>query len=154
MKKLIVISIAILSVEACNQNTESDTSSEQVIVKDSIVSEHEHSHNEAILLDNGKKWKVVESMLVFIRNMENAVNEFESTAVKDYPALAKTIDKNIEDLTSNCTMTGQAHDELHKWLVPFIELSEDFDKAKDVSEQERIYKEFKAKFEVFNTYFE
>ncbi|MCC7331412.1 MAG: hypothetical protein IT232_02285 [Flavobacteriales bacterium] len=152
MKKLFVISI--LSVVACNQNTESNTSSEQVIVKDSIVSEHEHSHDEAILLDNGKKWKVVESMLVFIRNMESAVNEFESTAYKDYPALAKVIDKNIEDLTSNCTMTDQAHDELHKWLVPFIELSEDFDKAKEVSEQERIYKEFKARFKTFNTYFE
>jgi len=51
-------------------------------------------------------------------------------------------------------MEGQAHDELHKWLLPFIELSEEFDVATELEEQEQIYREFKASFKIYNTYFE
>ncbi|NUM51813.1 MAG: hypothetical protein HUU48_11945 [Flavobacteriales bacterium] len=109
---------------------------------------------ENLQLNNGNKWKVTENMIVFIRNMETSVNEFENSENKDYSQLAQIIDKNIRDLTSNCTMEGQAHDELHKWLVPFIELSEKFDVATEPSEQEEIYKNFKAMFVEFNIYFE
>lgn len=86
--------------------------------------------------------------------MEKAVNEFNGKESADYIALAKVIDENIESLTSNCTMTGQAHDELHKWLVPFIELSEQFDAATEQTEQEKIYQEIKNAFVEYNTYFE
>ncbi len=93
-------------------------------------------------------------MAVYIRNMEKAVNEFETLENKDYAVLAKTIDENITELTSKCTMEGQAHDELHKWLVPFIELSEKFDSATELVAQEKIYQKFKASFKTYNTYFE
>ena len=101
--------------------------------------------------NDGEKWKVVENMSVYIRNMEKAVNEFKGD---NYPALAKTIDENIRALTENCTMEGQAHDELHKWLLPFIELSEEFDVATEKENQEKIYQEFKKMFVEYNTYFE
>lgn len=136
------------SNESVNENNESETTE--------ITSEegHHHDEDEALVLDNGKKWKVIESMLIYIRNMEKAVNSFEGKESKDYIALAKTIDENVVELTSKCTMEGQAHDELHKWLVPFIRLSEQFDGATELAEQEKIYNDFKASFVEFNTYFE
>ncbi|CAG0976837.1 MAG: hypothetical protein HND27_01125 [Bacteroidetes bacterium] len=51
-------------------------------------------------------------------------------------------------------MKKQAHDELHKWFAPYIELSEKFDAATEPSEQEEIYQEFKKMFLQFNIYFE
>lgn len=136
----------------------SNTSTEKVeaeVEDETIVEEANHHHNkEEITLNNGKKWKVDEEMIVFIRNMETSINEFEDETQKDYIALAQVIDENIRELTSNCTMEGQVHDELHKWLVPFIGLSEEFDVATNAVEQERIYQKFKSSFEVFNTYFE
>lgn len=114
---------------------------------------HEHE-NEEIQLDEGKRWKVPEEMMQYLRSMENAINSFENNTEKDYVALARLIDRDIRMLTENCTMEGQGHDELHKWLVPYIELSEDFDLATETAEQEKIYQAFKQKFEVFNTYFE
>lgn len=127
------------------------SSNEAKVVTETVIEEHHHKDHEAIVLNNGNKWKVEESMLIYIRNMEVAVNDFEGN---DYSTLAKTIDKNIRTLTENCTMEGQAHDELHKWLVPFIGLSEEFDVATEKREQEKIYKAFKSAFEEFNTYFE
>lgn len=112
---------------------------------------HHHDADEAIVLDNGNKWKVVEPMLVYIRTMEEAINKFDGA---HYEELAKTIDVNIRELTSKCTMEGQAHDELHKWLVPFIGLSEEFDAATELADQEKIYKDFKTALQEFNTYFE
>lgn len=149
MKKFLILPLMFIAFIGCkNDNNNEQEHQEEVVVQEE---NHQHDEIEAIVLDNGNKWKVVESMLIYIRNMEKAVNEFKGD---DYPALAKTIDENITELTTKCTMEGPAHDELHKWLVPFIELSEKFDVATDVTEQEKIYQEFKASFETFNTYFE
>ncbi|MGB0883019.1 MAG: heme-binding domain-containing protein [Vicingaceae bacterium] len=118
------------------------------------VVEDEHA---AIQLNNGEKWTVVPDMLHFIRNMEEGINNFSQTenpSFEAYQELAVLIDKNIRSLTENCTMEGQAHDELHKWLVPFIGLSEKFDVAENIEEQEKIYSDFKNAFVEFNTYFE
>ena len=96
-------------------------------------------------------------MLAFIQNMENGVIEFstkENPNSEEYQELAVLIDENIRSLTSNCTMEGQAHDELHKWLLPFISLSEEFDVVTELEEQRSIYNDFKKSFEAFNTYFE
>ncbi|MCB0401771.1 MAG: hypothetical protein KDD41_06790 [Flavobacteriales bacterium] len=132
-----------------HEEKEADKHAENEVIMESET-EHHHEH-EAIALNNGEKWKVDDNMMLFIRNMEKATMGFEGT---DYAALAVEIDENIRSLTSNCTMEGQAHDELHKWLVPFIGLSEAFDVAEEEAEQERIYMEIKAAFEEFNTYFE
>lgn len=153
MKKTLILGALAITFFACSSNSTEEISNEQTTTENTETNEVEHEHQELeeIVLNNGNKWKVVESMLIYIRNMEKAVNEFKGD---DYPALAKTIDENITELTTKCTMEGPAHDELHKWLVPFIELSEKFDVATDVTEQEKIYQEFKVSFETFNTYFE
>lgn len=136
------------SNESANENNESETT--EITAEE----DHHHDEDEALVLDNGKKWKVIESMLVYIRNMEKAVNNFDGKESKDYVALAKIIDENASELTTKCTMEGQAHDELHKWLVPFLGYSEQFDEATELAEQEQIYNDIKASFVEFNTYFE
>jgi predicted RND superfamily exporter protein len=139
------------SNESANENQEiNESETTEIITEES----HHHDEDEAIVLDNGKKWVVVETMIVYIRNMEQAVNNFKGTESKDYTALAKIINENVAELTTKCTMEGQGHDELHKWLVPFLGYSEQFDVATDLAEQEKIYQDFKASFVEFNTYFE
>ncbi|MCB9360494.1 MAG: hypothetical protein H6587_07910 [Flavobacteriales bacterium] len=150
----LTLSVIIFGCSSPSENTEDVATHETETSIEITETEHHHEELEAIVLDNGNKWKVVETMIVYIRNIEKAVNSFEGTESKDYTALAKTIDENLIELTSSCTMEGQAHDELHKWLVPFIELSEQFDVATELTEQERIYNDFKTAFVEFNTYFE
>jgi len=151
MKTKFILPLAFSAlIFGCNTSSENK---EEAVNRETVTTEenHHHDESEAIVLDNGNKWKVEESMLIYIRNIEHAVNNFEG---KDYTVLAKIIDKNLIDLTSNCTMGGQAHEELHKWLVPFIRLSEQFDVATELAEQEKIYNDFKTSFVEFNTYFE
>lgn len=153
MKKIFLISTIAIALIACKNENHHENHDEHEHHDETATHEEDHHNHEseAIMLNDGEKWKVVENMSGYIRNMEKAVNEFEGN---DYPALAKTIDENIRALTENCTMEGQAHDELHKWLLPFIELSEEFDVATEKENQEKIYQEFKKMFVEYNTYFE
>lgn len=153
MKKIFLISTIAIALIACKNENHHENHDEHEHHDETATHEEDHHNHEseAIMLNDGEKWKVVENMSVYIRNMEKAVNEFKGD---NYPALAKTIDENIRALTENCTMEGQAHDELHKWLLPFIELSEEFDVATEKENQEKIYQEFKKMFVEYNTYFE
>ncbi len=115
-------------------------------------SAHSHEDSEAIVLNDGQKWKVVPDMLQIIRNMEADIEAYSDTT--GFDILSKRLAKNIDSLTSNCTMTGQAHDELHKWLLPFIDLVNESKEEKTATEQAELLVRLKASYELFNTYFE
>lgn len=78
----------------------------------------EDNHSQTIELKKGKKWKVHDKMLIYIRAMEHDIANFKNDKNIDYKDLANKLQKNIDGLTSNCSMKGKAHDELHEWLVP------------------------------------
>ena len=114
---LIVISLFLFS---CG-NTSKEKSKEET----ETVTHEEHQHNaeiQTIELNNGEKWNVDTNMITHIRNMENDIISFAKVEQKDYKSLSNKLQSNIDLLTSNCTMKGKAHDELHKWLLPYIDL--------------------------------
>ena len=113
---------------------------------------HHHDEQE-IVLNNGEKWTVNEDMMIHVQNMQRDINSFDPKSENDYEVLAKNIDKNIDLLTSSCTMKGQAHDELHKWLVPYIKLSEKFSESDSEQEFTENLEKIKTSFITFNTYF-
>jgi hypothetical protein len=51
-------------------------------------------------------------------------------------------------------MEGKAHDELHKWLLPYIDLVDKLNKTKNIDEAISIYEEIKISYKTFNIYFE
>ena len=112
------------------------------------------SMQEPLELNNGEKWTVIESMIVYIRAMEKDVATFESSPEKDYPMLAEKLQKNVDLLISNCTMSGKAHNELHKWLMPNIEQVKTLSNAKDEAESAEIFKKIQNSFISFNQYFQ
>ena len=136
----------VLVLTSCGNSTENEISN-----SDPIHEEHNHD-DESIELDNGEKWKVVDEMMGHIRNMESDVIAFESQDEKDYQSLAVKLEDNIDLLTSNCTMKGQAHDELHKWLLPYIDMVSELTDAKN-DEAGETYHKIQVSFETFNTYF-
>ncbi len=122
------------------------------------VAEHnEHLHDDeskSIELNNGEKWKVDANMLTHIRNMENDVVSFSKVEQKDYKSLSEKLQSNIDLLTSNCTMKGKAHDELHKWLLPYIDLVKELSEAKDETEASKHFENIQISFTTFNQYFQ
>ena len=152
MKKItILIPVISLFLFSCG-NTSNEKSKEQT----ETVTHEEHQHNaeiQTIELNNGEKWKVDANMITHIRNMENDVFSFTKVKQKDYKNLAKKLQSNIDLLTSNCTMKGKAHDELHKWLLPYIDLVKELSEAKNETEEEKQFQKIENSFITFNQYF-
>lgn len=135
-----LIVLTITACESSSNNTEVDA------VKEST---HHHS-DEEINLNNGKKWLVEPTMLSLIRKMEREVLDFDQ---QSFTQLGHQLSSDVEELTSNCTITGQAHDELHKWLLPYIDLVDSLTQTNDQKEARALYQQIKQSFHTFNQYF-
>lgn len=147
------ISVAALSLLLLSCN---NAAKETPVAKEETTQESEHHHHDEsteIELNNGEKWTVDKEMMVHIRNMEKDVASFAKSAEKDYETLSKKLLSNIDLLTSNCTMTGKAHDELHKWLLPYIDLVGELEKAENEVKAAEFFKEIEESFHTFNEYF-
>ena len=153
MKKItILIPVIGLFLFSCG-NTSNEKSKEQT----ETVTQEEHHHNaeiQTIELNNGEKWNVDTNMITHIRNMENDIISFAKVEQKDYKSLSEKLQSNIDLLTSNCTMKGKAHDELHKWLLPYIDMVKELSEAKNETEASEQFKNIQTSFSTFNQYFQ
>lgn len=161
MKKYLVISTVILMsvIYSCN-NSVNEHNSETLQTQQLEVTEevtHHHDEGDSIEFNNGAKWKVVPDMMKHIRNMESDINrlaEAKNMELNDFNKLGVSLQKNIDLLTSNCTMEGKAHDELHKWLLPYIDMVDKLNKSKNNDEAIHNFEEIEASYKTFNIYFE
>lgn len=148
--KIIIITLVAALAASCNQQSKVETTADST-----VVDHHNHKDaTEAIELNNGEKWKVNDEMMPPILAMEKDINAFATADQKDYKSLAKKLQLNIDLLTSNCTMKGKAHDELHKWLLPYIDLVDELAKAKTNEESSEIFAEIQISYKTFNQYFQ
>jgi hypothetical protein len=145
----IILASVGLFISSCNQQSKVTTATDST-----DVAEHHDEETTVIELNNGEKWTVDAEMMVHIRNMENDVKDFATQTDMDYKSLANKLQTNIELLTSNCTMTGKAHDELHKWLLPYIDRVDEFAEMKDTATAAEQFKTIQSSFNTFNTYFQ
>jgi hypothetical protein len=106
--------------------------------------------------ESGKpaKWAMPESMMQHMRNLEQDVRALESSAEKDHAALAAKIDEHTTQLISSCTMDGKAHDTLHDWLMPFLQLNKDYTTAPDAATKSAKFKEIQDSLATFHERFE
>jgi len=118
--------------------------------------DHHHEQQEVIALDNGNKWDVPDNMMVHVRTMQEGMRNHlaKPESERDVQAIMVVLDNAIEGMTSNCTMRGQGHDELHKWLVPFIEMAEELSESTDHAEQARMVGVLADALTEFDSYFE
>ncbi|MFV0178326.1 hypothetical protein OBK28_01920 [Empedobacter falsenii] len=119
MKKTIVVAMSVMLFWNCN------TTSEKNAMQSEVQDETAHQHNEnsdIIELNNGEKWKVNEEMKPFVSKGEELVNTYIQTNGTDYKLLAEEIKSENSKLIKSCTMQGKSHDELHKWLLPHLEI--------------------------------
>lgn len=155
MKKLnfIFVGALLLSTFSCSSKSESKKDLSQ---SDKELESEIHSHDldsEKIVLNKGEKWEVEVKMMKIIRGIESDAVNFKGKSLSEYTILADSLDSKLNNLTSNCTMTGQAHDELHKWLVPFMEKVDSFASIKSVESGKQFVKTIIQDFKLFNTFF-
>ena len=151
-KKIILIPAIALFLFSCGNS--SNEKSEDLSEIETHDEHHHDDESEAIELNNGEKWTVDANMLTHIRTMENDVVSYAKVEQKDYKSLSEKLQSNIDLLTSNCTMKGKAHDELHKWLLPYIDLVKELSEAINEAEALQQFENIQTSFTTFNQYFQ
>lgn len=76
-------------------------------------------------LNGEMKWRADDATTAGIEGMQETMKRFIASnnlgSVQAYQELGKTLNGELNSIFRQCTMTGLAHDELHKFLLPIIE---------------------------------
>lgn len=108
MKKIAFSLVAVLLL-SCN------TSSKQESVIDVKSADLTYM---TIRMDDGKVWKANKETTESITTMLNYTIAFDG----DYALLKMNLEKEFQNMFLKCTMTGEAHNQLHNYLAPMIEM--------------------------------
>lgn len=166
MKKTITIaSIAILSlgIFACTSSSKKESSKDQTIEGEVDPTTNNSPEIEAITaqqkelqLNDGKKWKVNEEMVPIIKNAESALENYSTSnsTNDDYLALAEQLRMSNDQLMGACTMQGEAHEQLHHWLHPNMELINALTAGKSDQENKNLVAAIQHSYELYHQYFD
>lgn len=116
---------------------------------------HHHGESTAVQLDNGKRWKANPETTSGIAEMQAILANYEGRAdgLEARKAMRGELESAFQNIFKQCTMKGEAHDQLHNYLLPMKGLFEKIEsQAPDDSEQ--AFGQLKKHLEEYQTYFE
>lgn len=78
--------------------------------------QHDDGASHELSLNDGAKWQMDDHTRAMFLSMAEKANDAQG----DIKALGTALQADLDKLIKGCTMTGAAHDELHKFLVLYI----------------------------------
>lgn len=121
-----IYSLAILLLVIACQNAASPE-------KETNASQAATDHQDgpaAVQLNNGEKWQANPETTQGIQAMLQLTANFSTDgADADYAMLKKGLVTEFETIFKKCTMTGEAHNQLHNYLIPLKGLLEKLDSS-------------------------
>lgn len=175
MKKLIFLSLAIylIGFVSCSQEQKHDHENEehshsthdhQTDEHSNSTNEHEgHSHDEAehshseyevLLSEEGEKWEANPETTDGINAMKEKVQDFidGNTESSDFESLKAELEKEYQTIFQKCTMKGEAHQQLHNYLVPMKYMLEELGSGDEELQKEKLG-EIKDHLNEYSNYF-
>lgn len=124
MKKILfpVWALLVLMATACSpvEAPREDHAHDQAMVEEH---EHEevHDHGEELIgqvqLNNGETWEANAETTQGIEAMASIAAGYDATT-GDGVVLKEELEAEFREIFAKCTMTGEAHDQLHNYLFP------------------------------------
>ncbi len=100
---------------------------------------HSHEHTDAmshdLALNGDSKWQMDEHTRTMFLSMAEKAGNYQGT---DSRALGTALQADLDKLIKGCTMTGTAHDELHKFLALYIPAVKDLSSKENPEHVERV----------------
>lgn len=111
-RNVLLVSLTLLFFLSCNSNKKEaiDVSSIKI---------------EGVSLDNEKLWQANLETTEGIKKMQNIMRSFsEKENVMAYALLKGELESEFTNIFQKCTMKGEAHNQLHNYLKPMIDIFE------------------------------
>jgi len=109
-----------------------------------------------VQLDEGKKWKANVETSQGVNKMMGSVKKVISSDlsdIEDYRALGAALQTDFNEIFQKCTMTGEAHEQLHNFLLPMVDMVKTFEQ-KDLAACEKTLPRIKEHLGSYYDYFE
>lgn len=151
-KIILALSVFSLLLYSCGNST-NDKSNNQTEVAEHNANHHDEE-SEVLQLNSGEKWLVNEEMKPFMLESQDILKQYTASQFTEYQSLAIQLKEKNSGLIKSCTMKGESHDELHKWLYPHIELIESLSKAESTEQANKIITDLQTSFTTYNQYFQ
>jgi hypothetical protein len=150
---LLVFGISVALFMACqNKSSQKDEVTTNNKEMEAVHSE-DHSSDMSVHLNNGQKWTANAETTDGIKNMSAMVNEIGDANDKaDCMSLKGQLITEFDALIQKCTMTGEAHEQLHKYLIPLRKKFEALD-ATDGTGCGKAIDDIRQHLDAFNNYF-
>ena len=145
MKKVSLLGLLLLSLAACKHNTKEPKKTEEVTTEAAAEAVHE---SKAVMLDNGKLWVANPETTEGIKNMQKIIAERKQEATG--AVLKEALENEFQMIFEKCTMTGEAHNQLHNYLVPLKMKLNQLDGTND----EQVISEIDAYLKEYSNYFQ
>jgi len=111
------------------------------------------SEQNGIELNDGKRWLANSETTEGIKNMVRIMNTFnEKEDIKAYATLTKSLKTEFSMVFEKCTMKGEAHNQLHNFLIPINDLFEPLGSS-NLKKCQDSYDKLNRHLKVYPTYF-
>ncbi len=143
----ISLSIGLLLFSACSSES-TDQDQKTITGTEEMTSPHD------LILNDGEKWVIDAGMKTSLDSLDYEIQSFSGSELEDYVQLSELLSSHLSNLISSCTMKGTAHDQLHKWLYPFMGLNTDLKESTSLSTSQNILSQLDNEIDIFKEYFQ
>ena len=154
MKPFLLI-ISFVLIISCKQKTEqSQVPVETKVEKETTETEESHeSIDGTVTLKNGELWLANLETTEGIQKMKKRMSLFnDSDNLEAYVILKAGLEEDFTELFEKCTMKGEAHNQLHNYLFPFLKLFDGLESS-DLVVCKKSFSELNIHLNEYSNYF-
>ena len=153
MKKATVLILTIF-VTILVVSCDNDKNKKQEIAAPAQTEEETHESEGVLKLNNGGLWMANTETTEGIEQMKQLIANFnDKQNMEASPELKTKLEAEFGTIISKCTMTGEAHDQLHNYLLPMKPLFKDL-AAEDLATRKAGLKKLNKHLSEYSSYFE
>jgi hypothetical protein len=114
-----------------------------------------YGHSGSVQTDNGKRWIANPETTAGIANMQTILSKYEGKTLepKTQAKYKNELENEFQNIFKQCTMKGEAHNQLHNFLLPMKAMFESIE-SENPEEAEEAANELKQHLSTYKNYFE
>ncbi len=156
INKLITVLAITLSLFSCGNTSEKKEVKEETTKETEVATKTEaeqHNSDEELTLNNGKRWEANLETTEGVKMLQMQLKGFSGKeSVEAYATLTKELETTFAEIFAKCTMKGEAHNQLHNFLKPMLELFDGM-KSGDLNESKKSYDILTKHLTLYKEYF-
>lgn len=156
MKKIsiFIIGLFLASCSCGSEQKENHSEHKHEHKKEAKKEVNHHGTAKSVELNNGQKWEANIETTQGIEKMQQLIAELDgSTELVDFQMVGKELKAEFAMIFKKCTMDGEAHDNLHNYLLPTVQVLDKL-QGDDLEESQKATKVLKTHFGKYGNFFQ